>query len=64
MFMMSNCQQGTSFAGMAPLVTKHEPDLIMLQPGVNDVSGGASNATTLGHYETLVEQARAKNRAS
>lgn len=60
-FMMSNCQQGKSFAGMAPLVTKHEPDLIMLQLGVNDVWGGAPTATTLGHYETLIEQARMKN---
>lgn len=60
-FMMSNCQQGKSFGGMAPLVTKHEPDLIMLQLGVNDVWGGAPTATTLGHYKTLIEQARMKN---
>jgi hypothetical protein len=60
-FTMPNCQQGKSFAGMAPLVTKHEPDLIMLQLGVNDVWGGTPTATTLGRYKTLIEQARAKN---
>lgn len=60
-FMMPNCQQGKSFPGMAPLVTKHEPDLIMLQLGVNDVWGGTPTATTLERYKTLIEQARAKN---
>jgi hypothetical protein len=60
-FTMPNCQQGKSFAGMAPLVTKHDPDLIMLQLGVNDVWGGTPTATTLGRYKTLIEQARAKN---
>jgi hypothetical protein len=60
-FMMPNCQQGKSFAGMAQLVTKHQPDLIMLQLGVNDVWGGAPTATTLGNYKTLIEQARAQN---
>jgi hypothetical protein len=60
-FMMPNCQQGKSFSGMAPLVTKHDPDLIMLQLGVNDVWGGTPTATTLGRYKTLIEQARAKN---
>jgi hypothetical protein len=60
-FMMSNCMQGQTFAGMAPLVTKHEPDLVMLQLGVNDVWGGTPTATTLSRYKTLIEQARAKN---
>jgi hypothetical protein len=60
-FMMPNCQQGKSFSGMAPLVTKHTPDLIMLQLGVNDVWGGTPTATTLARYKTLIEQARAKN---
>jgi hypothetical protein len=61
MFMMPNCQQGKSFLGMAPLATKHKPDLIMLQLGVNDVWGGTPTQTTLGRYKTLVEQARAQN---
>lgn len=61
MFQMPNCQQDRSFLGMAPLVAKHTPDLVMLQLGVNDVWGGASTQTTLGHYKTLVEQARAQN---
>lgn len=60
-FMMPNCQQGTSFPGMAPLVMQHEPDLIMLQLGVNDVWGNTPTATILARYATLIEQARAKN---
>lgn len=61
MFTMPNCRQGESFAGLAPLMAEHAPDLVMLQLGVNDVWGGAPTATTLGHYETLVEQTRAQN---
>jgi hypothetical protein len=61
MFMMPNCQQGKSFLGLAPLAAKHEPDLIMLQLGVNDVWGGTPTQTTLARYKTLVEQARAQN---
>jgi lysophospholipase L1-like esterase len=60
-FMVSNCQPGKSFPGLAPLATKHEPDLIMLQLGVNDVWGNTPTATILSNYETLVEQARAQN---
>ncbi len=60
-FMMPNCQQGMSFPGMAPLVMKHEPDLLMLQLGVNDVWSGIPTETILARYETLIEQARAKN---
>jgi hypothetical protein len=62
-FMLPNCQQGTSFAGLSRLVTEHEPDLIMLQLGVNDVWGGIPTATILARYETLVQQARAQNPA-
>jgi len=61
MFMMPNCQADKSFLGMAPLASKHKPDLIMLQLGVNDVWGGTPTDTTLGRYKTLVEQARAQN---
>lgn len=60
-FTVPNCQQGKTFSGMTPLVMKHEPDLIMLQLGVNDVWGGSPTVTTLGRYKTLIEQARAKN---
>jgi hypothetical protein len=60
-FTMPNCQQGQSFAGLAPLVTKHRPDLILLQLGVNDVWSGAPTVAILSHYETLIEQARAQN---
>lgn len=60
-FMVSSCQPGKSFAGLAPLAIKHKPDLIMLQLGVNDVWGGTPTATILARYKTLVEQARAQN---
>ena len=61
-FMLSNCFQGTTFKGMAELVAAHNPDLILVQLGVNDVWGGtAPIAPILANYETLVDQARAHN---
>jgi lysophospholipase L1-like esterase len=61
-FTMSNCFQGTTFKGMAELVAAHDPDLVMLQLGVNDVWGGtAPIPPILANYGTLVEQARAHN---
>lgn len=60
-FTMQNCSQGTTFPGMSTLVSSHNPDLIMIQLGVNDVWGGQSVEAILGKYATLVEQARAHN---
>lgn len=60
-FMMPNCQQGTSFLGMSALMPKHNPDLVMMQLGVNDVWSGTPTATTLENYGKLVAQARAHN---
>jgi lysophospholipase L1-like esterase len=61
-FTLSNCFQGTTFKGMSALVAAHDPDLVMLQLGVNDVWGGtAAIAPILANYGTLVEQARAHN---
>jgi lysophospholipase L1-like esterase len=61
MFMMPNCQPEKSFLGMTPLVAKHNPDLVMLQLGVNDVWGNTPTPTILERYTSLVGQARAHN---
>lgn len=61
-FTVPNCFAGETFPGMSTLVASHNPDLILLQLGVNDVwSGGADINGILANYETLVEQARAHN---
>jgi hypothetical protein len=60
-FTVPNCNAKT-FPGLSTLVTTHQPDLILLQLGVNDVwSGKAAVAPILESYETLVQQARAQN---
>ncbi|MGC4087185.1 MAG: GDSL-type esterase/lipase family protein [Polyangiaceae bacterium] len=60
-FTVPNCNT-TVWAGMATLVQKHNPDLIMLQLGVNDVwSGNAPVDPILANYKTLIQQARAQN---
>jgi hypothetical protein len=61
MFMMPNCNPTKSYMGMSPLVTKHKPDLVMLQLGVNDVWGSKTTENILGNYAKLIEQARAQN---
>lgn len=61
-FTVPNCFDSESFPGMATLVENHDPDLIMLQLGVNDVWGGSSPIEPiLQNYETLITQARAHN---
>lgn len=52
---------GTTWPGLSPLASKHQPDLIMLQLGVNDVWGGVAVENVLASYTTLVGQARAVN---
>jgi lysophospholipase L1-like esterase len=60
-FTIPNCNANT-YPGLATLVSTHNPDLILLQLGVNDVwSGSAPIAPILANYETLVQQARAHN---
>jgi lysophospholipase L1-like esterase len=59
-FTVPNCTSKT-YQGLAPLVTKHKPDLLMIHLGVNDAWGNRSVATILGSYAKLVEQARAQN---
>ena len=60
-FTMPNCSQGMSFPGMSALVASHNPDLIMLQLGVNDVWNSKTVQAILSSYATLVQQARAHN---
>ena len=61
-FTVPNCFPNETFSGMATLVQTHDPDLIMLQLGVNDVWGGSAPIEPiLANYATLVEQARAHN---
>jgi len=60
-FMMPNCRPTETFPGMSTLVAKHNPDLIMLQLGVNDVWNSKPTADILGNYTKLVTQARANN---
>ena len=62
-FTVPNCFEDQTFPGMAELVSTHDPDLVLVQLGVNDVwSGNAPIDPILANYETLVEQARAHNR--
>lgn len=61
-FTVPNCFSDTEFLGMTLLMATHEPDLVLIQLGVNDVwSGTAPIAPILSNYTTLVEQARAHN---
>lgn len=61
-FTVPNCFSGESFPGMSTLVASHDPDLIMIQLGVNDVWGGSAPVEPiLANYATLIEQARAHN---
>jgi lysophospholipase L1-like esterase len=60
-FTVPNCTS-TTYPGMATLVATHNPDLVMIQLGVNDVWGGtAAVSSILNNYTTLVTQARAHN---
>jgi lysophospholipase L1-like esterase len=61
MFSMPNCQVGKSLPGMSTLVVTHNPDLVMLQLGVNDVWNSKPTADILANYAKLIAQARAQN---
>lgn len=56
-----NCNPSGTFPGMSQLMARYQPDLVMLQLGVNDVWGGRSTDAILASYATLVQQARAQN---
>lgn len=57
----NNCSDGVTYDGLAALAATHEPDMIMLQLGVNDVWNGRAVDAILGDYAELVAQARAQN---
>lgn len=60
-FMVTNCFPD-AFPGLATLMSNHNPDLVMIQLGVNDVWGGNTPVElVLANYTTLIEQARAHN---
>lgn len=56
----ADCNGGT-FPGLATLMATHQPDLLMLQLGVNDVWNGVATDAILANYATLLQQARAQN---
>jgi GDSL-like Lipase/Acylhydrolase family len=56
-----SCNPAGTFPGMSQLMERYQPDLVMMQLGVNDVWGGRSTETILASYATLVQQARAQN---
>ena len=57
----AGCDPTGPYPGLAPLVDKYRPDLLMIQLGVNDVWDGQSTDAVLASYTTLLEQARAQN---
>ena len=57
----ANCNNLGPFPGLASLMTEYDPDLLMIQLGVNDVWNGRAVDAILGDYATLVQQARAAN---
>lgn len=61
-FTLPNCFGQTSFPGIAQLMSRHQPDLVMLQLGVNDVWGGSTPVSqVLNSYQSLIAQMRNQN---
>jgi lysophospholipase L1-like esterase len=57
----TSCSRDT-FDGLARLMVAYEPDLLMLQLGVNDIwNADAAIQPVLDNYTALLEQARANN---
>jgi lysophospholipase L1-like esterase len=52
---------GATYPGLPTLAAKYDPDMVMIQLGVNDVWDAQSTDAILGNYTTLVEEARAQN---
>ena len=57
----ADCHNGGTFPGLTTLMTTHQPDLLMLQLGVNDVWNGLATDAILANYSTLLQQARAQD---
>lgn len=60
-FTLPNCFGDQEFSGLASLAATHQPDLILLQLGVNDVWNGRAVDAILDDYAKLIDQARAAN---
>lgn len=61
-FNLRYCKPEITHLGLAPLMAKHQPDMVMLQLGVNDLwSGQTPVAEVLSRYDTLIAQMRAAN---
>lgn len=61
-FNLPYCKPEAKYPGLAPLMAKHGPDMVMLQLGVNDMwSGQTPVAEVLERYHTLIAQMRASN---
>lgn len=61
-FSVSNCFGEQVFKGVSELMPAHNPDMVMMQLGVNDVWGGSTPVqTVLNNYSALIEQMRNHN---
>lgn len=61
-FNLPYCKPEAKYLGLAPLMAKHQPDMVMVQLGVNDMwSGEMPVAEVLDRYQTLITQMRASN---
>ncbi len=61
-FTLPNCFAGQTFPGLSKLMPSHNPDMVLLQLGVNDIWGGNTPVqTVLDNYTTLVQQMRGHN---
>lgn len=61
-FNLPYCKPEAKYPGLAPLMARHQPDMVMLQLGVNDMwSGDTPVAEVLARYHTLISQMRASN---
>lgn len=61
-FTLPNCFAGQSFPGVSQLMPRHNPDMVLLQLGVNDIWGGNTPVqSVLDNYTKLVQQMRSHN---
>lgn len=61
-FTLPDCFAGQTFPGLRQLMPSHNPDMVLLQLGVNDVWGGTTPVqSVLDNYTTLVQQMRSHN---
>lgn len=58
MFRLPACFGEREFPGLTRLLKVHQPELLLVQLGVNDIWRGASHSAVLERYGRLVEQSR------